>query len=84
MVKKKSNLCVALDVTQAKDLLTLTRQLGPHIAVLKTHSDAVRDFSEEVQKELTALAKQHEFLILEDRCVNETVKQVFFSFFFKV
>ncbi|KAI5720075.1 hypothetical protein M8J77_001489 [Diaphorina citri] len=67
MVKKKSNLCVALDVTQAKDLLTLTRQLGPHIAVLKTHSDAVRDFSEEVQKELTALAKQHEFLILEDR-----------------
>lgn len=67
MLKKKSNVCVAADVTKSHELLALAKSLGPHIAVLKTHSDAVADWSEETQNELTRLAKEQEFLIMEDR-----------------
>uniref|UniRef100_A0A8D8QUL1 Uridine 5'-monophosphate synthase n=1 Tax=Cacopsylla melanoneura TaxID=428564 RepID=A0A8D8QUL1_9HEMI len=67
ILKKKSNVCIALDVTSSKELLSLAKQLGPHIALLKTHSDAVTDWSEDVANELVRLSKEMEFLILEDR-----------------
>jgi orotidine-5'-phosphate decarboxylase len=41
--------------------------LGPYIAVLKTHVDVVQDFSIETVHSLRDLAKKHNFLIFEDR-----------------
>ncbi|KAG7131429.1 hypothetical protein HYQ45_010015 [Verticillium longisporum] len=41
--------------------------LGPYIAVFKTHIDIIRDFSEKTVQGLKALAKKHNFLIFEDR-----------------
>ena len=43
------------------------KDLGPFIAVLKTHIDVVQDFSIETVHGLKNLAKKHNFLIFEDR-----------------
>ncbi|KAI9873810.1 MAG: Orotidine 5'-phosphate decarboxylase, partial [Watsoniomyces obsoletus] len=41
--------------------------LGPYIAVLKTHIDVVSDLGPETLEGLTRLARQHDFLLFEDR-----------------
>lgn len=35
---------VAVDVTSKLELLSLADQLGPHICMLKTHADIIRDW----------------------------------------
>ena len=67
MADKKSNLCVAADVTSQASLFELADQVGPHIAVLKTHVDLLSDFSQNFGTELKKLAEKHNFLIFEDR-----------------
>ena len=42
-------------------------ELGPPIAVFKTHIDIVSDFSEKTVQGLKDLSKQHNFMIFEDR-----------------
>ena len=51
-------------------MIILTRlkiDLGPYIAVVKTHIDIISDFSDETIIGLTQLAQKHDFLIFEDR-----------------
>ncbi len=67
MIHKKSNLTFSADVDKIDDLLLLANQLGPHIAVLKTHIDCLEDFSFEKVLELKRLSKKHSFFIFEDR-----------------
>lgn len=67
MEQKKSNLSVAADVTSKSELLTLADKLGPHICMLKTHADIVRDWDANTGKELKELADKHHFLLFEDR-----------------
>lgn len=35
MVEKRTNLCVAVDVTSGKELVELLPKIGPHICILK-------------------------------------------------
>ena len=52
--------------------------LGPYIAVFKTHINLVYDFNEDTVKSLNELAKKHDFLIFEDRKfvdIGSTVQQ---------
>ncbi|GFR14774.1 uridine 5'-monophosphate synthase [Trichonephila clavata] len=67
IAEKKSNLCVAVDVTDSEKLLELASKLGPFICMLKTHMDILSDFSVNVLTVLKNLAKTHNFLIFEDR-----------------
>lgn len=67
MVIKKSNLCLAVDLTKTEDILNLVEKVGPYICVLKTHVDIIEDFSDSFIGSLKALAKKHKFLIMEDR-----------------
>ncbi|KAL8363238.1 hypothetical protein RB601_009149 [Gaeumannomyces tritici] len=64
---KKSNLVISADLTDSKSLLKCADDLGPLIAVFKTHVDLVHDFNEDTIRGLKTLAEKHNFLIFEDR-----------------
>lgn len=67
ILEKKSNLCVAADVETAAELLAIAEQVAPHICILKTHIDAISDVTDATLEKLKLLAKQYNFLIMEDR-----------------
>lgn len=67
MELKQTNLCLAADLKKMDAILELADIAGPHIAVLKTHIDAVEDFNESFILRLKKLARQHRFLLMEDR-----------------
>lgn len=66
-LEKKSNLCVAVDVDTADQLLDITEKVAPYICILKTHIDAVNNVTDATIDQLKRLAKQFNFLIMEDR-----------------
>lgn len=67
MMAKKSNLCVAADLTSLDEVFKLAESIGSKIVVLKIHVDILEDFSLAKMKQLRKVAKAHEFLIMEDR-----------------
>lgn len=67
IAEKKSNLCLAVDVTDCVQLIEIVSKLGPYICMLKTHIDILSDFTFNVIPLLMNLAKTFNFLILEDR-----------------
>ena len=67
MLAKKSNLCVAADLTCLDDVINLAENIGSKIVVLKIHVDILEDFTLDKMDELKEVAKAHEFLIMEDR-----------------
>lgn len=67
MERKKSNLVLAADIIDSDKLLDLIDDVGKHIALLKTHVDIIKDFSNNIVDELEKLAKKRNFMILEDR-----------------
>jgi orotidine 5'-phosphate decarboxylase subfamily 1 len=67
MVKKRTNLSVAVDVPTADEMLRLADLVGPHVCVLKTHVDIFDKWDSSVVARLEALAEEHNFLIFEDR-----------------
>lgn len=66
-LEKKSNLCVAIDVDTVDKLLDITEKVGPYICILKTHIDAISGVTEATINSLKLMAKQYNFLIMEDR-----------------
>ncbi|KAI9732497.1 MAG: orotidine 5'-phosphate decarboxylase [Claussenomyces sp. TS43310] len=71
MLVKRSNLCLSADVSSTHTLLHLADTLGPSIVLLKTHYDIISDWDSNPRTgtgaQLAALARQHGFLIFEDR-----------------
>ena len=67
MERKRSNLCVAADVTTMAELEAVAAAVGPHIVCLKTHCDMIADWDAAAPARLRALAQQHDFVLFEDR-----------------
>lgn len=67
---KNSRVCLAADVTTMNQLVTLIEQFAHHFCILKIHSDIIEDFYIDFENNchtLRKLAKNHHFLIWEDR-----------------
>ena len=67
MAEKKTNLAIAADHTDAREILELAKNIGDDVAVFKTHVDIWKTFSSDIIRELIALSKKHNFMIFEDR-----------------
>jgi orotidine-5'-phosphate decarboxylase len=78
MADKKTNLCASLDVRTTKEFLELLDKVGPYIAIVKSHVDILDDFTyDSTVVPLLKLAKEHNFMIFEDRKfadIGSTVK----------
>ena len=48
--RKKSAVCLAADRYKMDDLFQLLKEVGPHIAALKTHVDLVLDWDKDTWK----------------------------------
>eukprot|EP01112_Ceratiomyxa_fruticulosa_P020618 TRINITY_DN7080_c0_g3_i1.p1 TRINITY_DN7080_c0_g3~~TRINITY_DN7080_c0_g3_i1.p1 ORF type:complete len:514 (-),score=97.56 TRINITY_DN7080_c0_g3_i1:48-1496(-) len=80
MSSKKTNLCVAVDLTSRESILKLVSEIGPHICILKTHADIVNDWEPSFAKELQRLSEEHGFLIFEDRKFADIGNSVKYQF----
>ena len=67
MAKKRSNLCVAVDLTDSKAVLEMAKRVGESIVVLKLHIDTIDDFDNNFIEELKTIATEMDFFIFEDR-----------------
>ncbi|KAG8937117.1 orotidine 5'-phosphate decarboxylase [Tulasnella sp. 418] len=67
MERKRTNLCVSVDVTKKESLLRIVDAAGPSVCLVKTHIDIVEDFDEDLVDQLAELSKKHDFMIFEDR-----------------
>lgn len=67
MENKCSNLCLAADMTQMKDIINLLEKVGDKIIILKLHCDTINDWHNSNCVRLFTLAKQKHVLLWEDR-----------------
>ena len=67
MIEKKSNLCLAVDVTTCQELLDVATKLASKICVLKTHVDMLDDWHPDMRVKLKKLSEEKKFLLFEDR-----------------
>lgn len=67
MAEKRTNLAIAADCTDAKEIISLAESLGREIAVFKTHVDIWKNFSTEVIEKLIQISRKRNFMIFEDR-----------------
>ncbi|KHJ79917.1 hypothetical protein OESDEN_20421, partial [Oesophagostomum dentatum] len=72
MLKKNSNLCLAIDYTESEKVLQLAEKAAPFVVAIKVHADAITDFSADFTSKLVRLANDHEFIIFEDRKFGDT------------
>lgn len=77
MSVKETNLCAAVDETDPDRFLALIEKLGPEVALIKTHVDTIEGYTGKIMVDLQNLAREHNFLIFEDRKfadIGQTVK----------
>ncbi|KAI5125016.1 hypothetical protein M0805_007440 [Coniferiporia weirii] len=67
--RKRSNLCVSVDVSKKDSFLGIVDAVGPYASLIKafTHVDIIEDFDEDLIVKLQELSTKHDFLIFEDR-----------------
>lgn len=65
--RKRTNLCVSVDVAKSSDFLKVIDAVGPYVCLVKTHVDIIEDFDRSLIERLQELSVNHDFVIFEDR-----------------
>ena len=87
IIRKKTALCLSLDVSSWKIGREILELCGPYICMVKLHSDLFIDIGNinSFIKELKGLARKYKFLIMEDMKLGDvdkiTYKKITNSFF---
>ena len=87
MEQKRTNLCLAADLTDWNRLVDLINQIGSKICVLKTHIDIIDNLPADFSDQLIKLKNQYNFLIFEDRKfadIGHTVELQYSAGMFKI
>ncbi|KAM3717580.1 Uridine 5'-monophosphate synthase [Dirofilaria immitis] len=72
MNKKKTCLCIAIDVTKCEEIIQIIEKTGGYICAVKLHADVIEDFNDAFVQKLTSLANNLDFIIFEDRKLADT------------
>ncbi|EJW77915.1 orotate phosphoribosyltransferase [Wuchereria bancrofti] len=70
--KKKTCLCIAIDITKCEEIIKIIEQTAGYICAVKLHADVIEDFSDAFVQKLTLLANNLDFIIFEDRKLADT------------
>ena len=71
MLEKKSNLAVALDLTDKEKILSSIDKIGKYVVIIKLHCDIINDFDVEFVGKMLEKSNTYKFLIFEDRKFSE-------------
>ena len=64
---KNTRVVFSCDVTSMQELCYYADVCGPHICILKVHTDSIEDFNIGQMLYVRSLAEKHNYLIMEDR-----------------
>ncbi len=64
---KQSLVVLAADVPEIDGIVSLVREVGPHIVALKTHVDMIEGFTQEGWQGVVEAARENGLLLFEDR-----------------
>ena len=67
IVKKKSNICLSLDLTRTEDIIVNLIKLKEHIIMVKLHCDIIENFNDSFIKQLVKICEENNIFIFEDR-----------------
>ncbi|XP_053208142.1 uncharacterized protein LOC128392183 [Panonychus citri] len=85
---KKSNLCLAVDLTRSADILDIADRFGPHIVALKLHVCIIEDFDyQQFTEGIGRLKEKHSFLVFEDfkfADIGSTNQQLYVGGIFRI
>ena len=74
--RKKSAVCLAADRYKMNDLFQLLKEVGPHIAALKTHVDLVSDWDKDTWKAFCHEAGEFDLLIFASPMIFNTLSLI--------
>lgn len=87
MYRKKSNICLSLDLAFTKDILRTIELVKDKVVMIKTHCDIIEDFNADFVKDMVKICKENGILIFEDRKfadIGNTFRKQFTSGIFKI
>lgn len=87
MAKKESNVVLSLDVETVSDFWGILEKTASGIAMVKTHVDILKDFSESFVHELSMFCHEQNILIFEDRKfadIGHTVRMQYRSGIYRI
>nr|CAD2190861.1 unnamed protein product [Meloidogyne enterolobii] len=72
MMKKKTNLCLAVDNFNKDQILKILESAKDFICALKLHCDTIDGWDDEFSAQLQKISNENNFLIFEDRKLADT------------
>ena len=87
MQRKQTNLILSLDTEDREEFFSILESTAAKIAMVKTHVDIIRNFTQDFIVRLKTLSQKYDFLIFEDRKfadIGNTVNHQFYGGVYRI